>query len=119
MQLMRGEIEFNTQTEADAAGAKALADLHTDWKLLSEAIAFDVYVLVEPAKEHEPTGPLPYRVSTDERKWLRARIQKLFGERIAAYKQAKTNGDTSSVSAIVFGVMHLEELLVAEQYRAN
>ena len=82
----------------------------------AEAVALDTYVLVEPAKGHEPTGPLPFKVSPEERKWLRAQIAKAFGEKITTYKQAEGRGEPVNMSALVFGVMRLHDLLTSEVY---
>lgn len=105
-----------TQAEIDDSGAKILADLHADWKLLTESIAFDTYVLIDPAKEHDPSGPLPFHISKDERKWLQAHINQLFGEQIKIYREGKKRGEQPDLSAVVFGVMVIDNLLRSETY---
>lgn len=68
-----------------------------------------------PATSDNPTGPIPYRITSQERSDLLDRIENLFGDELSAYEDDIANS-AESYNAVIFAVHSIRSNLLHDTY---
>lgn len=69
------------------------------------------YLFFDPAESDNPSGPIPYKITKQERESILKEIDRLFGEELKEYE-----GTTDDVNTIIFGVDSIKNMLLPDTY---
>lgn len=105
------ESDPNTYDDIEYQLAKRNASEKEGYSTIAISAAQIGYLFFEPAQSENPSGPIPYKVSKQERERILKEVDRLFGEELEEYKNSK--GD---VNTIIFGVSSIRNLLIPDTY---
>ncbi len=125
LKLFSSDKNFSDQMRVESVAGKISADRKIAISLLSEASTYLIYVLLEFSKTENPQGPIPWKISTEERSKLQIRIGELFGDDLQAYRawakdseQRLKSGKTSEFRNgwIMVAIDHIDSTLRKDNY---
>lgn len=115
-----GQNKFDSEEKLTAAMAKFAATREEAWDLLTEASLYSAHALIDTNEEEvKHTGPIPYRISKEEREALVDRVNHLFGDKIRKYREQKVenpSGEHLTVDKIGFVASYLDSALRVNTY---
>lgn len=129
-----GNLKFLELTrKKDSAGPQGLKDLEDTlekiakqrfdaWRLIIDSAVTLPTVIAERAKSDYPTGPIPFKISKDERRLLRNQVNQLFKDKLRRFDDAreqKRQGkefNPEDLSEFTFTVALIYDELSAETY---
>lgn len=92
------------------------------WEILSTAATYVAYVLVDRAAVSTPTGPIPFKITENERLELLRYLDKLFADDLVRYYQYREDvakglkGNPDDQSWLIFAVDHIRGYLSARTF---
>jgi hypothetical protein len=102
--------------------AKILTQNREAWETIGKSAALTWPVYIEYAKNENPTGAIPFKISDKERKALIKKIDHMFGDKLEKFYQhraaveSRREGNPKDQTWVVFGVYGIKKMLSGETY---
>lgn len=113
IQYLRGIDEYDPDSYSDLQyqTAKYLSDNKEGFKLIATSAPQITALLWESAQSDNPSGPIPYTVSKEERQRVLKRINELFADDLREYQSS-----TDSYSSMIFAVDAIKNNIEPDTY---
>lgn len=109
-------------TDVEYTIAETNAQKKKSWEMITLAAGWSMPLIMEFAKNENPSGKIPFKLSEKERQLLVKRVDELFAEKLKRYKsflklskQGKET-DPNDSTYIIAGVERIKEYLTTETY---
>ena len=106
--------DISTRPERDYQIAQLVTQKKQAWIMMLKSVGLLFPLIVNSASTTNPTGLIPYKISSDDRKNIMDKIQKLFGEELLKEKQMSSK--TKMYDPILAGVNYLITLVKPDTY---